>query len=113
MPQRLPWTSLSDRHRWSRPRQQRTVLRCWRAVVGRPCSCWPPSLWPSSLAADRAAAHLRRRLDVDTLIHPRRDAKRRTEGNLRLGSIVLLSWLTAIACGSGTTPAPEPTGERD
>ena len=50
---------------------------------------------------------------MDTLIHPRRDAKRRTEGNLRLGSIVLLSWLTAIACGSGTTPAPAPTGARD
>jgi len=50
---------------------------------------------------------------VDSLNQPRRDAKRRTEGNLRLGSVVLLSWLTAIACGSVSTPAPAPTGAQD
>ncbi|MBM2843655.1 MAG: hypothetical protein HW404_1492, partial [Anaerolineales bacterium] len=32
---------------------------------------------------------------------------------VRLGIIVLLSWLTAIACGSGTAPSPAPTGAQD
>lgn len=46
-------------------------------------------------------------------IDPGQRAVRGAEVKVRLGIVVLLLWLTAIACGSVSTPAPAPTGAQD